>query len=75
MRMSYSYVKKKLNEPQTIQIGKNNVAAKQAILNKTQDLENQVSLNSSYTILILLCVLIVVFVSVVYIRGKNNRAR
>ena len=73
--MSYSYVKKKLNEPQTIQIGKNNVATKQAILNKTQDLENQVSLNSSYTILILLCVLIVVFVSVVYIRGKNNRAR
>ena len=73
--MSYSYVKKKLNEPQTIQIGKNNLATKHAILNKTQDLENQVNLNSSYTILILFCVLIVVSGTVIYIRRRNNRAR
>ena len=64
--MSYSFVKRKLSHPESIQLGKNNEAIQQAILNTTTDLENQVSFHSSYTILVLVCVLIVGVAAIIY---------
>ena len=71
--MSFSYIKRKLNSPATIQIGKTNSAEHQSLINKTQELENHVTFTSGYSLLVILSVGIVVLCVIVFIIRKKKK--
>ena len=69
--MSYSFIKRKLGQPEHVQIGKDNVASLASVVNKTEELETQVSLSTGYSILFVCALLIVI--SFTYILQKRNK--
>lgn len=74
--MSFSYIKRKLSEPEVVQIGKSNLVSHHAILNKTQELENQVTFASGYSVLILISLLLLVIVlAVIFLRRRKNKGQ
>ena len=71
--MSYSYIKRKLHTPEVVQIGKSNSASYDTFLNRTEQLENQVTLTNSYSTLILIAFLAVILLAIVFIVKKRNK--
>ena len=69
--MSFSYVKRKLSKPEVVQIGQHNLATHHTLLNKTQQLENQVTFSSGYSLLVI-AALIIVFIGVVVLFAKKR---
>ena len=71
--MSFSYIKRKLSVPETVQLGKTNQISQNILKNKTIDLENSAQLTTGPSVLIFVIIVLAVAIIFVYVRNKVTR--
>ena len=75
--MSFSYIKRKLEKPEVIQLGSQDQVFDNFSVNSEKELNKQVSLVSNQNLLLFVIVLILILASWTYIRKKaaNSSSR
>ena len=68
--MSFSYIKRRLSGPETVQLGRTNQISQDIIKNRTTDLETTAQLTTGPSILILFIIVCVAAIIFVYARNK-----
>ena len=75
--MSFSYIKRKLEKPEVIQLGSQSQIVDNFSVNSEKELDKQVSLVSNQNLLLFVVVLILIFAAWTYIRKRaaNSSSR
>ena len=75
--MSFSYIKRKLEKPEVIQLGSQSQIFDNFSVNSEKELDKQVSLVSNQNLLLFVVVLILIFAAWTYIRKRaaNSSSR